>query len=153
MWTVDGCSETGAIQDYLVGFHQLTILTGQGNMRDLLVVSKGRAAFPKLRHFVSYDRSSRRGPQATTIPDFPHLCQYTIFLCVRMQSLWGDISGSAMGLLLSLKKTQLSRSFGAKPPCQDIIENWAGNNKNNICVPKRRKLRGSVRLRRPPSQT
>ena len=93
-----------ASQDYLVGFHQLTILTGQGNVRDLLVVSKGRAAFPKLWHFVSYDMSSLRGPQATTIPDFPHLCQYTIFLCVRMQSLWGDISGSAMGLLLSLKK-------------------------------------------------
>ena len=68
MWTVDGCSETGASQDYLVGFHQLTILTGQGNMRDLLVVSKGRAAFPKLWHFVSYNRSSLRGPQVTTFP-------------------------------------------------------------------------------------
>ena len=48
---VDGCFGTGASQDYLVGFHQLTILTGQGNIRELLVVSKvskGRAAFPKL---------------------------------------------------------------------------------------------------------
>ena len=56
---VDGCFGTGASQDYLVGFHQLTILTGQGNIRELLVVSKvskERAAFPKLWHFVSYDR-------------------------------------------------------------------------------------------------
>ena len=46
-------------QDHFVAFHQLIILTGQGNIRELLVstkVSKGRAAFHELWHFVSYDR-------------------------------------------------------------------------------------------------
>ena len=35
---VDGCLGTGASQDHLVGFHQLTILAGQGNIRELLVL-------------------------------------------------------------------------------------------------------------------
>ena len=86
VWTVDGCLGTGASQDYVVGFHQLTILTSQGDIRELLVVSKGRAAFPKLWHFVSYDTSSIRVTQATTILDFEHLCQYptpriALFVC------------------------------------------------------------------------
>ena len=76
-----------ASQDYLVGFHQLTILTGQGNIRELLVstkVSKGRAAFPKLWRFVSYDRSSLRCPPATTFQDYEHLCQNTFRLTMTL---------------------------------------------------------------------
>ena len=42
---VDGCFGTGASQDYLVGFHQLTILTGHGDIRELLLSPKEKLRF------------------------------------------------------------------------------------------------------------
>ena len=42
---VDGCLGTGASQDYLVGFHQLTILTCQGDIRNSLLSPKEELPF------------------------------------------------------------------------------------------------------------
>ena len=41
---VDGSFVTGASQDHLVGFHKLTIFTGQGNIRKLLGISHNSEA-------------------------------------------------------------------------------------------------------------
>ena len=41
---VDGTFVTGASQDHLVGFHKMTIFTGQGNIRKLLGISHNSEA-------------------------------------------------------------------------------------------------------------
>ena len=76
----DGSLVTGASQDHFVGFHHLTILTGQGDIKEFLVMWKLRSSpspfiFRRRGHkFINEDQFQKES-EGTYLIDFIRHCQ------------------------------------------------------------------------------